>query len=422
MLFAQSEHLGAARQRRLGNVQPALSLPTENRHASFASDIRGTSATRVAPDEPADPVAQARSLVFDALQSQCIPASGNWVFETRSCLHASAFIANAYNGELPHLFDALAALRERLGTNLGKSIKLRDTMMVIGDTRTLAETDHRRAIDASQRLVDTHGIAIDALPPGETIQTVVDKRAQAITEGAISRVELTAPTPGKPMLLNCFLLEAPWSVAFSTRDTLPDFFVLQDGQSKGVDMMRDPNGSYNVGLSVAGFDVVVEKSLGNDSRADRLRMIYALPSRSTSPNHDAFHALLERLSTPGIPYNTLGLETRSVDFRVPRFDLTVRTDVTPEAHLARTDLAVSHTPASIQMQQVICLAHHEGGFLAAGTQRTLFMDGAGDKIRIKLGRPFYMLLTTGGGLPLLAMHIADPSPAQNDTVIESPTR
>lgn len=422
MLFAQREHLGAARQRRLGNVQPALSLPTENRHTSFASDIRGTTAARVTPNEPADAVAQARSLVFDALQSQCIPASGNWVFETRSCLHASAFIANAYNGELPRLFDALASLRAHLGTHLGKSIKLKDTMMVIGDTQTLAQTGHRRAIDAARRLVDTQSIAIDALSPDETIETVVDKRVQAITEGAVSHVELPDATPGKPMLLNCFLLEAPWLDAFSKAHTQRAFFHLQDGRRKVVDMMREPDGSYNVGQSVAGFDVVVEKPLGNDSRADRLRMIYALPSRATTPNHDAFHALLERLSAPGIPLKTLGLKTRSVDFRVPRFDLTVKTDVTPSTHLAQTDLAVSHHPASIQMQQVICVGHHEKGFRAAGTQRTVFMDGAGERIKITLGRPFYMLLTTKDGLPLLAMHIADPSPAQNDTVSASPTR
>lgn len=320
------------------------------------------------------------------------------------------------------MFDALTALRERLGTNLGKSIQINDTMMVIGDTRTLAQADHRRAIDAAQRLVDTHGIAIDALSPGETIETVVDKRVQAITNGAVSHVELPAPTPGKPMLLNCFLFEAPWLEAFPKEGTQRAFFQLQDGRRKVVDMMRDSDGAYNVGLSVAGFDVVIEKPLGNDSRADRLRMIYALPSRSAASSHEAFHALLERLRAPDTPSKTLGLKTRNADFRVPRFDLTVKTDVTPGVHLAQTDLAASHSPANIQMQQVICVGHSEKGFRAAGTQRTVFMDGAGEKIRITLGRPFYMLLTTKGGLPLLAMHIADPSPAQNDAVSESPAR
>ncbi|MGC7404483.1 serpin family protein [Pandoraea pneumonica] len=423
------------RQRHSGHIQADWGMPNENRLASFASDLSHTSTRSEATETPrgalkvsAKPpthdssVAHARSLVFDALRSQRIPADENWAFETRSCLHASAYIANVYNGDLPNLSDTLTSLQSRLRNSTHQSIKLKDFMMVIGDTQTLRHHEHLRATSAARRYVDTHAIAKDNLPLGETLQTLVDQRVKAFTEGAISHVELQPnPTP-RPTLLNCFLFEGPWHDPFERENTRQGVFHLPSGERKHVSMMREPGEYQDVGLSVNGFDAVVVRCVGDELQGS-LRMIYALPMDCPDPNHELFDALLKRLSAPGTPYDTLGLSARYVDFRVPRFDLTTKADVTPSALIAHTDRDVVLGPDSIGMRQVIRMEHHESGFRAAGTQETWFADNfhcTPTPLEITLDRPFYMLLTTQGGLPLLAMHITDPVPDAPPIVDASP--
>lgn len=375
-----------------------------------SSRAPSTAVTIASADKIDRPYAALRPHAFNAIAAQQITPGENHVFETGGCLRSSAFIDMMYNGRAAMPAVDLLAAQACAGNADGDSAtRLAQAMFVVGKLDVLVRSDTHTAMTAFQPAIPLTMLASDQGTP----QTAIDTRLTELTRGMITHYPLGAMSETRPKLLNAFYVEGPWKHPFDRDDTRIGDFHKFDGTTSRVDMMCLRDVHMPVSRDIAGFSAVCMKALDAQGPHGTMQVLYALPQASldAAAQAQAFNALLGTLAGSDDAVITLNLKSKQIDFAVPRFEIEATGDIQPYAGFSLADDAARVDAFAIRMRQRIRIQHDEGGFRAAAVTESDCYDGCGPRDpdrQVCLNRPFYALLLTQSGYPLLAMHVADP--------------
>lgn len=244
---------------------------------------------------------------------------------------------------------------------------------------------------------------------GDPLPAEVDAHLRALQLPPQAPPWTPSMSPDRPTLLSCLTLQTIWDVAFDPCDTQPGDFTLTDGTTMSMPMMRQPDALVAVSEGVPGFEWVVVKPLHTDWRGHGVHMLYALPERPAtrwlSDPTDDVRELLRRLSEGASLKESLDLEAREVDFRVPRFSLALEQTVEAYIGLPLRHGADDTAAPTSTATQLVHVVHAEGN---AGLARIPEDDAPHEPPVIAIDAPFYAMLLSADNFPIVMMHIADP--------------